>query len=39
MAVAALDAEAQSPDASVRATAQLVQGLAGIVLGTADPNA
>jgi endoglycosylceramidase len=36
--VAALNAEAQSPDASVRSTAQLVQGLAGIVLGTTDPN-
>ena len=38
MVVAALNAEAQSPNASVRSTAQLVQGLAGIVLGPTDPN-
>jgi len=38
LALAALDAEAQSPDPSVRSTAQLVQGLAGIVLGTSDPT-
>ena len=39
MAESALAAEAQSPNASVRSTAQLVQGLANIVLGTTDPNA
>jgi hypothetical protein len=39
LALSALDAEAHSTDASVRSTAQLVQGLAGIVLGTTDPNA
>jgi endoglycosylceramidase len=39
MAESALQAEAQSPDASIRSTAQLVEGLAGIVLGTTDPNA
>jgi hypothetical protein len=38
MAEKALAAEAQSPDASVRSTAQLVQGLANIVLGTSDPT-
>jgi endoglycosylceramidase len=38
MVLAALDADAHSTDASVRSTAQLVQGLAGIVLGTTDPN-
>ena len=38
MVVAALNAEAQSPNASVRSTAQLVQGLADIVLGPTDPN-
>jgi endoglycosylceramidase len=38
MAEGALAAEAQSPDSSVRSTAQLVQGLANIVLGTTDPN-
>jgi endoglycosylceramidase len=38
LALSALDAEAHSTDASVRSTAQLVQGLAGIVLGTTDPN-
>jgi hypothetical protein len=38
MAIAALEAQAQSPNASVRSTAQLIQGLAGIVLGTTDPN-
>ena len=37
-AEAALTAEAHSPDASVRSTAQLVEGLAGIVLGSSDPN-
>ena len=31
-------AEAHSPNASIRSTAQLVQGLAGIVLGATDPN-
>jgi hypothetical protein len=39
MAIAALNAEAQSSNATVRSTAQLIQGLAGIVLGTTDPNA
>ena len=38
MAEDALDAEAHSPDASIRSTAQLVQGLAGVVLGSTDPN-
>jgi endoglycosylceramidase len=38
MAESALTAEAQSPNSSVRSTAQLVQGLANIVLGTTDPN-
>ena len=38
MAENALNAEAHSPNASVRSTAQLVQGLAGIVLGSTDPN-
>jgi hypothetical protein len=38
MAEGALAAEAKSPDSSVRSTAQLVQGLANIVLGTTDPN-
>ena len=38
MAEDALNAEAHSPNASVRSTAQLVQGLAGIVLGSTDPN-
>jgi hypothetical protein len=38
MAEDALNAEAHSPDASVRSTALLVQGLAGIVLGSTDPN-
>jgi hypothetical protein len=38
MAEDALNAEANSPDASIRSTAQLVQGLAGIVLGSTDPN-
>ncbi len=39
MAEAALTAAAHSPDASLRSTAQLVEGLAGIVLGTTDPAA
>ena len=38
LAVSALDAAASSPNASIRSTAQLVQGLADIVLGTSDPN-
>jgi hypothetical protein len=38
MAESALQAEAQSPDASIRSTAQLIEGLATIVLGTIDPN-
>jgi hypothetical protein len=38
MAESALAAEAQSPDPSVRSTAQLVQGLANIVLGTSNPT-
>jgi endoglycosylceramidase len=38
MAEASLDAEAHSPDAAIRSTAQLVQGLAGVVLGSSDPN-
>ncbi len=38
MAEEALNAEAHSSNPSVRSTAQLVQGLAGIVLGTTDPN-
>ncbi len=38
MAEAALNAEAHSPDKTIAANAQLVQGLAGIVLGPTDPN-
>jgi endoglycosylceramidase len=38
MAEDALNTEAHSPNSSIRSTAQLVQGLAGIVLGTTDPN-
>jgi hypothetical protein len=38
MAEDALTTEAHSPIASIRSTAQLVQGLAGIVLGSSDPN-
>lgn len=38
MAEGALQTEAQSPDASIRSTAQLIEGLAAIVLGTSDPN-
>ncbi len=38
MAEAALEAEAHSPNATIRSTAQLVQGLAGLVLGATDPN-
>jgi hypothetical protein len=38
MAEDALTTEANSPNASIRSTAQLVQGLAGIVLGSTDPN-
>ena len=38
MAEDALNAEANSPDASIRSTAQLVQGLAGVVLGPNDPD-
>ena len=39
LAVGALAAAASSTNASLRSTAQLVQGLADIVLGTSDPNA
>jgi hypothetical protein len=38
MAVGALQAAANSSNASLRSTAQLVQGLANIVLGATDPN-
>ena len=38
MAEGALNAAANSSNASLRSTAQLVQGLAGIVLGSSDPN-
>jgi hypothetical protein len=38
MAENALQTEAQSPNPSIRSTAQLVQGLAAIVLGPTDPN-
>ena len=38
MAEGALNTEAHSPNASIRSTAVLVQGLAGIVLGATDPN-
>jgi len=38
MAESALNAEANSSNASIRSTAQLVQGLAAIVLGQTDPN-
>ncbi len=38
MAESALSAEANSPNASIRSTAQLVQGLAAVVLGQTDPN-
>ena len=38
MAESALAADAQSSNPSVRSTAQLVQGLANIVLGTSDPT-
>jgi hypothetical protein len=38
MALQALDTEADSPNASISSTAKLVQGLAGIVLGSTDPN-
>lgn len=38
MAEDALTTEAHSPNASIRSTAQLVEGLAGIVLGSTDPN-
>jgi hypothetical protein len=34
----ALTAETHSSNANIRSTAQLVEGLAGIVLGTTDPN-
>jgi endoglycosylceramidase len=37
-AESALSTEAHSPNASIRSTAQLVEGLAGIVLGSTDPN-
>ena len=38
-ALGALATEAQSPNKSVAANARLVQGLAGVVLGSSDPNA
>ncbi len=38
MAEAALAAAASSSNPSLRSTAQLVEGLANIVLGTSDPN-
>jgi len=38
MAESAPNAEANSPNASIRSTAQLVQGLAAMVLGQTDPN-
>jgi hypothetical protein len=38
-ALDALIAAAHSPNKSVAANAQLVQGLAGVVLGSSDPNA
>ena len=38
MAESAPNAEANSPNASIRSTAQLVQGLAATVLGQTDPN-
>jgi endoglycosylceramidase len=38
-ALGALTAAAHSPNKSIAANAQLVQGLAGIVLGSSDPNA
>jgi hypothetical protein len=38
LAEGALTAATQSSNASVRSTATLVEGLAGIVLGTTDPN-
>ncbi len=38
-ALGALDALAHSTNKSVAANAQLVQGLAGVVLGSSDPNA
>jgi hypothetical protein len=34
----ALTTEANSPNATVRSTAQLVEGLAGVVLGSTDPD-
>jgi hypothetical protein len=37
MAESALSAEAQSSNPSIRSTAQLIEGLATIVLGTSDP--
>jgi hypothetical protein len=37
-AESALTAETHSPNASIGSTAQLVGGLAGIVLGSTDPN-
>jgi endoglycosylceramidase len=37
MAESALTVEAQSPNPSIRSTAQLIEGLATIVLGTYDP--
>jgi endoglycosylceramidase len=39
MAEDALTVEAHSPNPSIRSTAQLIEGLAAIVLGTSDPGA
>jgi endoglycosylceramidase len=39
MAESALTAQTQSPNPSIRSTAQLIEGLAAIVLGTSDPGA
>jgi endoglycosylceramidase len=39
MAESALTAQTQSPNPSLRSTAQLIEGLAAIVLGTSDPGA
>jgi hypothetical protein len=38
MALGALTAAAHSSDKSLAANAQLVQALAGVVLGSTDPN-
>jgi len=39
MALDALNTLTHSSNANVRSQAQLVQGLAGVVVGTTDPNA